>query len=594
MRQDLVLTSNPQSLVHTNSFRFQTLNLNSQLNTQPMRTTRSSSLPLKIFSQNKNSITDKITHSWNGSLTCNRLTLYTHLSVSDYCLNLIGNDLPITFRNNNPSQKEDEKDSKESVFNISSDESSQGSQENISNALSSETETETESIPEVVNESQSETQFKLDEENTSKPEEKNECDLTLTTETSGYSSIAESTENIENLENVENVSLDETCRNLEDLSSSEDDLFKDFKPKKSCLKKLFIDTSDLDSVNATSSPLNPCTPTSPSFSLSSSSSINSTTLNSPPVKKRVSFADNNGKELFTVRTMSEPSNCPPKLTSKIVEYFLNREFNSNRMSSNYNYYSNYRNYDYGISALNYTNDMSSLSGSIAVYSLNFAQPSGDYLNFRKRLDDYKVCLENVVLNRFSISGTIKVKNIHFHKNVFIRSSSNKWQSYEDYQCHYVPNEYYSTPMGPSSPTSSYTASFYGNNINYQPQHKDFDTFRFQFDLPKTAEPKIQNNSSPNNTIQFCVCFRTGTNEEFWDNNYGLNYEILQYVIDIEKLKPSNQQNINKQPASETANFYLGKNKNSNNMNGNYFKYDSTSLTKASYLTSNNQSSGIYY
>jgi hypothetical protein len=135
----------------------------------------------------------------------------------------------------------------------------------------------------------------------------------------------------------------------------EDDLFRDFMPKKSCLKtrrnqnQLFIDTTSanaisMDAANATSSPLYPVegglSPNS-SSSLSLSSLGNGSTLNTSnsissnssastaAAKKRVSFADNCGKELFTVRTMSEPSNCPPKLTSKIVQYFLNREFSSN-------------------------------------------------------------------------------------------------------------------------------------------------------------------------------------------------------------------------------------------------------------------------
>ncbi len=84
-------------------------------------------------------------------------------------------------------------------------------------------------------------------------------------------------------------------------------------------------------------------------------------------KKRVSFADDSGKELFTVRTMSEPSNCPPKLTSKIVQYFLNREFNygsqtdfsynqssyhsadyiANRLQRRDSFFSTSRSYDYG-------------------------------------------------------------------------------------------------------------------------------------------------------------------------------------------------------------------------------------------------------
>ena len=148
-------------------------------------------------------------------------------------------------------------------------------------------------------------------------------------------------------------------------------------------------------------------------------------------KKRVSFADVCGKDLYTIRTMSEPSNCPPKLTSKIVQFFLNREFSNQQQNGNGNgfkspygassknggvygdggdFFSRTRNYGYGISTSNYSNDLNQLAGTIAVYSLNFAQPSADYFKFRQRIVDSSVSLENVMLNRFQINGTIKVSD----------------------------------------------------------------------------------------------------------------------------------------------------------------------------------------
>lgn len=440
----------------------------------------------------------------------------------------------------------------------------------------------------------------------------------------------------------------------------EDDIFKNFMPKKSCLKKLLIDTSSIMSQesdltystsNATSSPLFPTTPTSPpcsspssSPSLSSSSllSPNHTTNSANSSKKRVSFADVAGKDLYTIRTMSEPSNCPPKLTSKIVQYFLNREFNSNngayntgsnsnlsnllglngsssnggsssRLNSydyffpptNRDFFSTSRNYDYGIAASNYTNDLNQLAGSIAVYSLNFAQPASDYLKFRQRINDKCVSLENVILNRFQINGTIKVKNITFHKCVFVRCSFDTWNTYQDFPAQYVPSEYFTSQSLLSSPTSSsMSATFYGShNVNYQPHHREFDTFRFEFQLPKTADNnKTSNQSSsspssknqPNASIQFCICYRTGQHSdqrEYWDNNDAKNYEILQYVIDIESLKPQQSKStgaINNNNSNNNA--YNAKTKN--------YKYENQSnsslkLNPASSLISA-ENEGIYY
>lgn len=405
----------------------------------------------------------------------------------------------------------------------------------------------------------------------------------------------------DNLANVDN----ETCQYLEDdfsqsSSCEEEELeYRKFLPKKSCLaskSKLFIDitcvgdSTGLSNDPETSSPLIPTTPVSPSShhsSTFSSSSINTTTTDdssSNPgnsTKKRVFFADTCGKELFTVRTMSEPSNCPPKLTSKIVQYFLNREFDykssSNGFSasnsgefSNYangisqqaqnlhetlmqnqpnSFFSSNRNYDYGISGFNYSNDSSAhnLSGSIAFYSLNFAQPAADYFNFKKRLDNNFVSLENVLLNSFKINGTIKVKNNNFHKYVFLRCSFNGWSSYEDIQTQFVSYDFYSSPNS--------TSLFFGGTNYHEianPQHKEYDTFRFEFQLPKTVKSTIDSNNINNSnnitaSIQFCICYRSGAGSEtreYWDSNEGKNYEILQYVIDLEQKKPSNTKQSN--------------------------------------------------
>lgn len=199
----------------------------------------------------------------------------------------------------------------------------------------------------------------------------------------------------------------------------------------------------------------------------------------------------------------------------------------------------------GINASNYTNDVNQLKGSIAVYSLNFGQPAIDYFKFRQRLEENSMSLENVLLNGFQINGTVKVKNISFEKKVFIRCSFNKWKDYQDYEASYVTSDFFSGSNSMDSPSgSSYSAAFCGtNNV---PVHKEYDTFRFEFKLPKHAEPDAMTRPSANNyksnitaSIEFCICYQSGAGNnmrEFWDSNGGSNYEILQYVIDLERLK----------------------------------------------------------
>jgi len=289
--------------------------------------------------------------------------------------------------------------------------------------------------------------------------------------------------------------------------------------------------------------------------------------------------------------MNEPSNCPPKLTSKIVQYFLNREFDrsssnlSRTNSADFNTYntngSQYpiqnqlqlqmqsRNYDYGISGFNYSNDSSShnLKGSIAFYSLNFAQPAADYMKFKQNLESNCVSLENVLLNSFKINGTVKVKNINFHKHVFIRCTFNGWSTYEDVQTQFVSYDFYSSPNTTSS-------IFYsGNNYHHETvsnHHKDYDTFRFEFQLPKTVSNQDKNASNSSNkdnvtgSIQFCICYRSGSGDEtkeFWDSNDDQNYEILQYVIDLDHhstkstTSQSNQNGLLTKSTSQKGNFF---------------------------------------
>lgn len=248
--------------------------------------------------------------------------------------------------------------------------------------------------------------------------------------------------------------------------------------------------------------------------------------------------------------------------------------------------------------MNYTNDVNQLKGSIAVYSLNFSQPASDYFKFRKSIEENFVSLENVLLKGFDINGTIKVKNIKFEKEIFVRCSFDKWQSFEDFPAIYVPSDYYasSNSLSGSPSSSSVSAAFYGvSNGHYEPRHKEYDTFRFEFKLPKQAEPNVKGKYSMDGSrshnvtasIQFCICYKSGSGEgmrEFWDSNDGTNYEILQYNIDLESLKPPSK--------SHMSSKYQRRNSK------NYYKYDSNYSSSSNGSNSSNLASTlsqeIYY
>ncbi len=122
-------------------------------------------------------------------------------------------------------------------------------------------------------------------------------------------------------------------------------------------------------------------------------------------------------------------------------------------------------------------------------ALDFKQPSADYLDFRNRLIQNSVCLENCSLQERSLTGTIKVRNMGFEKSVTLRATFDSWASFTDIECTFMNNIY-----------------------NCQ----DNDTFAFVLELP----PYIQ----PQNRVEFCICFKV-QNQTFWDNNDGKNYTL---------------------------------------------------------------------
>ncbi|XP_022051570.1 protein phosphatase 1 regulatory subunit 3C-B [Acanthochromis polyacanthus] len=124
--------------------------------------------------------------------------------------------------------------------------------------------------------------------------------------------------------------------------------------------------------------------------------------------------------------------------------------------------------------------------------LDFNQPSADYLDFRNRLIQNSVCLENCSLQERSLTGTIKVRNIGFEKSVQVRITYDSWVSFTDVECTFMNNVY---------------------------SCQDTDTFAFVLELPAYIPPQ--------NRVEFCICFKV-QGQTFWDNNDGKNY-VLKHV-----------------------------------------------------------------
>lgn len=121
--------------------------------------------------------------------------------------------------------------------------------------------------------------------------------------------------------------------------------------------------------------------------------------------------------------------------------------------------------------------------------LDFPQPAADYLDFRNRLKQNQVCLENCTVQERTIAGTVKVRNVCFEKSVSVRITLDAWKTHRDVECTYMNNVY-------GSP--------------------DIDTFAFSLDLPDATAPQEQ--------VEFCIRYQTKENT-YWDNNDGVNYRL---------------------------------------------------------------------
>ncbi|KAJ9580272.1 hypothetical protein L9F63_004085 [Diploptera punctata] len=71
----------------------------------------------------------------------------------------------------------------------------------------------------------------------------------------------------------------------------------------------------------------------------------------------------------------------------------------------------------------------------------FQQPGGQP-DFMDRIREDQVCLENALVTdtiSFTISGTVRVRNLDFHKSVHIRYTLDGWKTFADLQAIYIQN-----------------------------------------------------------------------------------------------------------------------------------------------------------
>ncbi|KAL1241075.1 Protein phosphatase 1 regulatory subunit 3B [Trichinella spiralis] len=171
-------------------------------------------------------------------------------------------------------------------------------------------------------------------------------------------------------------------------------------------------------------------------------------------KKSVTFADEFGCQLVTIRILTEPSEyVPPNMPcfgAKLATQQSEQCTESNRPTT----------------------------------------PRGITMPPLAALNQNNVVLENVLLRNDiqSLHGTVKVKNLSFEKEVYVRCTTDEWATFQDHPATFLCN----------------TGGI-------------FDTFLFDFEIP-LDDDTIQR-------IEFCISYRVA-GQQFWDNNDNANYELI--------------------------------------------------------------------
>lgn len=117
----------------------------------------------------------------------------------------------------------------------------------------------------------------------------------------------------------------------------------------------------------------------------------------------------------------------------------------------------------------------------------FQQPGG-LPNFLDAVREKQVSLENAAITdhlNLTISGSVRVRNLDFHKSVHIRYSLDGWRSFADLQANYVQNSC-------DGFSDTFTFVMFGNTMHIGQR------------------------------LEFAVRFQC-KGQQFWDNNYGANY-----------------------------------------------------------------------
>ncbi|XP_069044827.1 protein phosphatase 1 regulatory subunit 3E-like [Lepisosteus oculatus] len=196
---------------------------------------------------------------------------------------------------------------------------------------------------------------------------------------------------------------------------------------------------------------------------------------SPETRKRVRFADTLGLELITVCRYSQSHDSQDQDSESesdspdLVMHVIPNSSHAERKTPSW------------------------AESAVLQFQAPVTRPDFDLL-----VRSQGVCLESVCPQPVCLSGTVRVQNMSFHKDVVVRYTNDHWSSYSEVSASYLPPDI---------------------------THFSLSTDRFQFRLPlPPAPPGPPGPGGAPPRLEFAVCYRVG-GQEYWDSNGGANYAL---------------------------------------------------------------------
>ncbi|ESN96003.1 hypothetical protein HELRODRAFT_178923 [Helobdella robusta] len=212
------------------------------------------------------------------------------------------------------------------------------------------------------------------------------------------------------------------------------------------------------------------------------------------IPRKISFADELGKELTEVKMAAEPSDVPPVLSPETIQKIqqtLSDAFIDDDDTST-------------------TSSPTSWEPEYKLILVNFEEPHLNLLALHNHIEQMNVSLASIKTQVGKlICGTVETKccpgNVRSAKEVVLRYTLDGWKTSMDVQCNFV------SAVG-------------GTN---------HELFSFQFPLNNNmnVQSSGDNSSKDSIVIEFAICYRTESGNEFWDNNSNLNYKISCKLIE---------------------------------------------------------------